>query len=136
MTDDKQASGWHTSAPFAARLGVETRRAADGQSELALPASAENTNRKGDIHGGVIGTLLDMAGGTALRGLEPGLKGVSTVTMTVNFLAPARGDLIARGTVVKSGRTLGWSACTVTDAAGETVATASCTYRLIRERNV
>lgn len=125
-------SDWADTAPFALTLGIVVRQASEGKSELFLPFTPANTNRKHDVHGGVLGTLLDMAGSYALRSIEPRPKGVATITMTVNFMAPAQGDLTATGTVVKSGRTIGWCDCRIVDAQGQLVATASATYRIIQ----
>jgi len=125
-------SDWADIAPFAQTLGAVVKRASDGEAELFLPFAQSNANRKHDVHGGALGSLIDLVGSAALRSAEPELKGLATISMTVNFLVPARGDMTAIGKVVKSGRTIGWCECRIVDSQGQLVATASATYRIIR----
>jgi uncharacterized protein (TIGR00369 family) len=59
------------------------------------------------VHGGIVGMIADSAGGYAAFTLMPAEASVLTVEYKINLLAPAAGErLVARGTVVKSGRTL------------------------------
>lgn len=90
-----------------ARLGVELVEAASGEVTLALPFGADVTQQHGFFHGGVVAMLLDSACGyAALLGMGPE-QAVLTIEFKVNFLAPATGPrLVARGRVVKAGRTL------------------------------
>ncbi len=125
-------SDWADIAPFAQTLGAVVKRASDGEAELFLPFAQSNTNRKHDVHGGVLGSMIDLVGSAALRSVETQIKGLATISMTVNFLAPAQGDMTAIGKVVRSGRTIGWCECRIVDAQGRPVAMASATYRIIR----
>lgn len=125
-------SDWADIAPFAQTLGAVVKRASDGEAELFLPFAQSNTNRKHDVHGGVLGSMIDLVGSAALRSVETQIKGLATISMTVNFLAPAQGDMTAIGKVVKAGRTIGWCECRIVDAQGRPVAMASATYRIIR----
>ena len=59
------------------------------------------------MHAGIITAIADSACGYAALSLLPADAEVLTVEYKVNFLAPARGTrFIARGRVVRSGRTL------------------------------
>jgi uncharacterized protein (TIGR00369 family) len=77
-----------------------------GASEIRLPYRAELTQQKGFVHGGIIGMIADSAAGYAAYSLMPKSASLVTVEYKMNILAPARGALVARGSVVKSGRTL------------------------------
>lgn len=81
--------------------------AAGGACEIVLPMSAAVTQQHGFFHGGVIGTLADAAGGYAANSLLMPDNECLTAEYKINFVAPAIGDtLIARGKVLKAGRTL------------------------------
>ncbi len=78
-----------------------------GYVEISVPYSDDVSQQHGFFHGGVVGTIADSAGGYAAFSLMAAGDGVLTVEYKVNLLAPADGDsLIARGQVVRPGRTL------------------------------
>jgi uncharacterized protein (TIGR00369 family) len=90
-----------------ALLGAELARIEAGFCEIRLPFKDELCQQHGLFHGGVIGTIADSAGGYAGFSLMAGDASVLTVEYKLNLLAPADGDcLIARGRVIKPGRTL------------------------------
>ena len=61
----------------------------------------------GFVHGGGVGMIADAAAGFAAMTMTPPGTSVLTVEYKLNFLAPADGEkLIARGQVVRQGRTL------------------------------
>ena len=78
-----------------------------GVCEIELPYSDAVSQHHGFFHGGVIGTIADSAGGYAAFGLMDAEDGILTVEYKLNLMAPADGDLlVARGQVVRAGRTL------------------------------
>ena len=78
-----------------------------GVCEIELPYSDGVSQQHGFFHGGVIGTTADSAGGYAAFGLMDAEDGILTVEYKLNLMAPADGDLlVARGQVVRAGRTL------------------------------
>lgn len=88
-------------------LGAELSRVEPGFCEIVLPFKDELCQQHGFFHGGVIGTIADSAGGYAGFSLMPEDASVLTVEYKLNLFAPADGDcLLARGRVVKPGRTL------------------------------
>jgi uncharacterized protein (TIGR00369 family) len=90
-----------------ALLGARLVRVAPGECDIELPFKPELTQQHGYFHGGIIGTIADSAGGYAAFSLMPADSSVLTVEFKMNLLAPGDGDLlIARGRVVKAGRTL------------------------------
>lgn len=132
MTDNRDTTTWRQLAPFGEHLQIRFLPSPEGGARTALALRPELTNRKGDMHGGVVTALLDMTASQALRNSADDIKGVSTITMTTNFLEPASGEIIAEGRVVKAGRSIGWVDATAKNAEGLVVATASCTFRIIR----
>ena len=77
-----------------------------GHVEVALPWRDDLTQQKGFVHGGIIGMIADTACGYAAFSLMPADASLVTVEYKINILAPARGALVARGEVVRPGRTL------------------------------
>lgn len=78
-----------------------------GFCEIHLPWREDLTQQKGYVHGGVVGMIADSACGYAAYSLMPASASLVTVEYKINMLAPARrGLLVARGEVVKPGRTL------------------------------
>lgn len=90
-----------------ATIGARLVRVAPGEVEIALPVDARLSQQHGFVHAGIVATIADSAAGyAALSLMRPGV-GVLTTEFKINLLAPAGGDeLIARGRVVKAGRTL------------------------------
>jgi uncharacterized protein (TIGR00369 family) len=92
---------------FMHTLGVEVVRVAPGEVELAMPHRPQLTQQHGYFHAGATAALADSAAGYAALSLYPPGTGVLTVEFKMNLLRPAEGNrLIARGRVVKPGRTL------------------------------
>ncbi len=92
---------------FMAHIGAELADIAPGACEIHLPRRAELTQQHGFIHGGAVGAIVDSAMGYAGYTLAPAGASVLTVEYKLNLVAPADGErLIARGHVVRAGRTL------------------------------
>jgi uncharacterized protein (TIGR00369 family) len=90
-----------------ALIGARVSRIAPGECEIQLPYRNDLTQQHGYFHGGIIGTIADSAGGYAAFSLMPEDSSVLTVEYKMNLLAPGDGELlIARGRVIKAGRSL------------------------------
>ncbi len=88
-------------------IGAELTHLAPGRCEIRLPHKPELTQQHGYFHGGIVGTIGDSAAGYAAYTLMPHDSSVLTIEYKMNLLAPGAGDaLIARGEVVRAGRTL------------------------------
>jgi uncharacterized protein (TIGR00369 family) len=88
-------------------LGIELVEVGPGTCTLQASAAADLSQQHGYFHGALIGAALDSAGGYAAFSLMPAGSEVLTAEYKVNFLAAAEGErLIARGRVIKPGRTL------------------------------
>jgi len=78
-----------------------------GRTEIHLPHWAGVEQQHGFVHGGVVGMIADSAAGYAAMTMVPANASVLTVEYKMNLVAPADGEmLIARGKVVRPGRTL------------------------------
>ncbi len=78
-----------------------------GRTEIHLPHWSGVEQQHGFVHGGVIGMIADSAAGYAAMSMVAATASVLTVEYKMNLVAPADGEkLIARGQVVRPGRTL------------------------------
>ncbi len=78
-----------------------------GRTEIHLPHWQGIEQQHGFVHGGVVGMIADSAAGYAAMTMVSPAASVLTVEYKMNLVAPADGDtLIARGQVVRCGRTL------------------------------
>jgi uncharacterized protein (TIGR00369 family) len=88
-------------------IGAQLTDISPGAVEIALPASPAVSQQHGFVHGGAIASIADIAAGCAALSLMPPGVGILTTEFKINFLAPAAGTrMLARGRVVKAGRTL------------------------------
>lgn len=88
-------------------IGARMVAVRPGEVEIELPFRADLTQQHGFLHAGVVTTIVDSACGYAAYSLMPADASVLTVEYKVNLLAPAAGQrFLARGTVIKPGRTL------------------------------
>jgi uncharacterized protein (TIGR00369 family) len=97
-------------SPFHQLLGLrlETFDSAAGSVVIrcSLHPQLERSPGTGQYHGGVIASLIDIAGDFALIAALG--HGVPTINLRVDYLRPAfNEDLIARARVRKAGRTVG-----------------------------
>ena len=90
-------------ATLGARLGKISR----GAVEIEIRPHPAISQQHGFIHAGAVSAIADSAAGYAALSLMPDGRGVLTTEYKINLLAPAVGDrIVARGRVVKAGRTL------------------------------
>ena len=87
-------------------IGARLTVVEPGTTEIALAYSADLTQQKGFVHGGILGMIADSACGYSAFSLMPADCSLVTVEYKINILSPARGALVAKGQVVKLGRTL------------------------------
>jgi uncharacterized protein (TIGR00369 family) len=89
-----------------ATIGATLARIDPGVCEIELPFREDLTQQKGFVHGGIVGMIADSAAGYAAYSLMPAGSSLVTVEYKLNILSPGRGALVAKGRVVKPGRTL------------------------------
>ena len=89
-----------------ALIGASLGAIEPGYVEIELPFREELTQQKGYVHGGILGMIADSACGYSAFSLMPTDCSLVTVEYKINILTPAVGSLVAKGQVVKHGRTL------------------------------
>ncbi len=88
-------------------LGARVERVAPGEVDIMLPVTPEISQQHGFVHAGAIASIADSACGYAALTLLDSDAGVLAVEFKINLMAPGAGEsLLARGRVIKSGRTL------------------------------
>ena len=88
-------------------LGAELGKVTSGQVEIVLVPKPEISQQHGFVHAGAVSAIADSAAGYAALSMLPMDRGVLTTEFKINLLAPATGErIIARGKVIKAGRTL------------------------------
>src|SRR5258708_22366243 len=77
--------------PFNKLLGIRGERVERGRAVLVLPVRPEFVGdfRRPALHGGVLSSLIDTAGGVAAWSALSPAESVSTVDLTVDYLQPA-----------------------------------------------
>ena len=77
--------------PFNRLLGIQGESASAGACVLVLPVRPEFVGdfRRPALHGGVVSSLIDTAGGVAAWSALGPEESVSTVDLTVDYLEPA-----------------------------------------------
>jgi uncharacterized protein (TIGR00369 family) len=104
---ERRVRGGFAAQALMTTLGASLTRVAPGQVDVELPFRADLTQQNGFLHAGVVTAVVDSACGfAALTLMAPGAD-VLSVEFKVNLLAPAAGArFIARGRVLRAGRTL------------------------------
>jgi uncharacterized protein (TIGR00369 family) len=127
--------GRRPAPPAAALLGWELSWVAPerGEIEVFFDARDEFTNPIGTIQGGFLAAMLDDTLGPALAATLPEGEFAPTLELKVSFLRPAYpGRITGTGRVLHRGGSIAFLAGELRDRAGEVLATASATARVIR----
>jgi uncharacterized protein (TIGR00369 family) len=117
-----------------ALIGASITAVEPGCVEIALPYRDDLTQQKAYVHGGILGMIADTACGYAAFSLMPPGCSLVTVEYKMNILTPARSSLLARGHVVKPGRTLTIARAEVYAEDGKHVATMQQTLMMLPDR--
>src|SRR5262245_44335277 len=114
--------GWH----------LIDARPAEGWIRIGFDGRPEFCNPAGFVQGGILSAMLDDTMGPAVFVMTEGKLYTSTISLTVNFLAPARpGPITGEARVTQLGRTVAFVEGRLTAADGTLLATASTSARLV-----
>src|SRR5690606_31148247 len=121
--------------PFLQWLGVGLAQWRPGYAEMHLPVTPQLFNRTERIQGGVLCTLLDVAGGYCGVYADEGAPKVRSVTLslTTNFISSGAGAmLVAKGYLERQGRSVYFARGEVWQDGEILLATSVGTYKYIR----
>ncbi len=116
-------------APYHQWLGLTVVAVADDGIELKAKWREEwvVNSERGITHGGILAALIDLAADWAM--VRQTGRGVPTIDLRVDYHRPAlRGDLTARGKVVRSGAQFSTAEAQIFDQDGKLVASGRGTY--------
>jgi uncharacterized protein (TIGR00369 family) len=104
----------------------------DGWLKVGFDGRPEFCNPAGFIQGGILSAMLDDSMGPAVFVTSDGRFYATTISLTVNFIAPARpGPLIVEAQVIQIGKSIAFMEGKLVGNDGTVLATASTTARLV-----
>lgn len=114
--------GWH----------VLDARPADGWVRIGFEGKPEFCNPAGFVQGGILSAMLDDTMGPAVFVITEGKLYTATISMTVNFLSPAKpGRIVGEATVRQLGKTIAFVEGRLMADDGTVLATATTSARLV-----
>jgi uncharacterized protein (TIGR00369 family) len=119
--------GWH----------LLDARPEEGWIRIGFDGRKEFCNPAGSVQGGILSAMLDETMGPAVFVMTEGKLYTATITMTVNFLAPAKpGPIVGEATVTQLGKTIAFAEGKLMAEDGRVLATATTSLRLIEAAKV
>lgn len=116
---------------FTTYMGMQIEPQADGEVVVRLALGPQHRNGRGVVHGGVVAALLDTALGGAVVAAIPREWWCATTSLSVQFIAGTRSaELVARGRVLRRGRSTAFASGTAHDGDGTLVASAQGSWHL------
>ena len=110
-------------------------RPEDGWIRIGFDGKPAFCNPAGFVQGGMLSAMLDDTMGPAVVVMSEGRLYCTTISMTVNFLAPAKpGPIIGEARVTQLGKTIAFVEGKLMAADGTLLATASATERLLEAK--
>ena len=105
---------------------------AEGWIRIGFDGKPDFCNPAGFVQGGVLAAMLDDTMGPAVFVMTEGRLYTATISMTVNFLAPAiPGPITGEATVTQLGKTIAFVEGRLMGNNGAVLATASTSLRLV-----
>jgi uncharacterized protein (TIGR00369 family) len=125
-----------SSAPYASSPGrwtfVSMR---DGRSEASWTPTPDMANPFGNVHGGVVATVIDeVTGAAVMSSIEA--PSAPTVSLHVDYLhaVPIGGTYTAVGEVVRIGRAVAVANARIQGEDGQVLARGTCIYQIPRPK--
>ncbi len=129
----RQLRGEIDPPPVARMVGFELKAISEGRAVVELQAGPQHANPMGTLHGGILCDIADAAMGLAYASNLAEGETFTTLELKINFLKPVwNATLTAEGRVLKQGRTVGLTECSVRDEKGSLVAHATSTCMTLR----
>ncbi len=125
------ANPTHYEGTYLEFLGFRLTAWKEGFARLEMPVRPDHRNTVGFLHGGVIASLLDIAGAVAgSHGIAGEIVSI-TINQNCTYMAPHRGDtVIAEGKLIRTTKSMFFTQSRLTDPDGDLLcATATGTYK-------
>jgi len=125
----------HLTAPPSSKLlgwHLLDARPKDGWVRIGFDGRPDFCNPAGFVQGGILSAMLDDTMGPAVFVMTESKLYTATITMTVNFLAPAKpGPITGEAKVTQLGKTIAFVEGRLMAANGTVLATATTSARLV-----
>ncbi len=120
------------SCPYFNHLGMRIIHLKNRIADVEMDLRKVHHQAFGFVHGGAVASLIDTAAFWSGFCELDEHKGITTVDLTINYLAPLqKGNLIAKGRCIKLGRKLGLGEASVFDENGKIVAHGTSTLMIV-----
>ena len=115
----------------ARQFGFRLESAEQGRAVLRMKVQPRHMQIHGVVHGGVLASLADTAGGLALYLALPRGSRAATVEMKMNFLEPVQsGTVFAEARILRQGKYLAVVECDMKDDGGRMVGKSLMTFSI------
>ncbi|QWG12163.1 PaaI family thioesterase [Bradyrhizobium sediminis] len=125
----------HLTAPPSSKLlgwHLLDARPSEGWVRIGFDGKKEFCNPAGFVQGGILSAMLDDTMGPAVFNMTEGRLYTATITMTVNFLAPAKpGPIVGEASVTQLGKTVAFVEGRLMAGDGTVLATSTASARLV-----
>lgn len=115
--------------PFTDLLQIEEISIAGGSARTAIEHRPDFSNMHGAMHGGVLMSLIDTTMARAAMSRQEFSLSVVSIGITVNFIRPGFGRLIADARVVGGGKSICFCEAEIRDTHGHLVAKGMGTFK-------
>jgi uncharacterized protein (TIGR00369 family) len=130
----------HLTAPPSSKLlgwHLLDARPSEGWVRIGFAGKPEFCNPAGFVQGGILSAMLDDTMGPAVFVMAEGKLFTSTITITVNFLSPAKpGPIVGEANVTQLGKTIAFVEGRLMTEDGTVLATATTSARLVETAKV
>ncbi len=121
--------------PIGRLLGFVMKEVEPSRAVVEMEVDERHHNPLGTLHGGIYCDLADAAMGFAYGSSLREGETFTTVELKINYFRSVRqGKLTAEAKLIKTGTTLGYVECDITDQRGKRVAKAASTCMTLRPR--
>jgi len=123
--------------PYFKLLSMEIKDLQWGTSLLEVQLEEKHLQPFGFVHGGVMASVVDAAAFWAVFPQVERGKGLTTVEVKLNYLAPAqKGKLVAHGRCIKMGKTLALGDTQVKDDSGTLISHGTATMMVVSDLHI
>jgi uncharacterized protein (TIGR00369 family) len=121
--------------PAVHTFGYRLEEVSHGRAVVVAPYDASLDGIFECFHGGLLATLADSTGATAMLTVTGAEALTTTTDISIRFLAPCRTDARATAQIIKAGRTLVIAEINIHDMHGRHVAVSQASYMRLTKQS-
>ncbi len=119
-------------SPYPSHMSMRLKKLEFDRATVALEIKNCHLQPYGIVHGGVLATLIDTATFWAVFMRIPEEDGLVNIDLKLNYLqAVDKGNLIAKGYAIRSGRSISYAEAKVFDQDGELIVHGTSTLKVL-----